>query len=401
MLARFRPAVPAEVAGSVWIHACSVGEVGIARTLVQAMRWRFPDMPLLVTAYTASGHAYAQKAVSGAAVAWCPFDHPLSVKGFIRRVRPRALLLVETELWPNMIRLSKGHGAPVAVVNGRVSDKAFMTYKRHSNWLRDTIAQIDLVAVQNERCAARMQALGAAPDRVHVTGSIKFDAASAGVSPEELERGRHAAGAEGRPVVVFGSLRTGEEETALALWRVFQQRSNAPKLIIAPRHPGRAAGLLERFGPTAWLWSQREAMALAERDSNDPLIIDTLGELMLFYAMADVAIVGGSFVERVQGHNPIEPASLGRCVVFGPHMGNFAEPARFLEEGGGAVRVAAEELPCIISKLIDDEARRQSVGQAALAVVDEHKGAADRTVSLLEPLLLENASAEAHARSAG
>lgn len=387
LLQRFRPNAPSPGASPLWIHACSVGEVGTARPLVEAVRERWPHTPVVVTVSTVTGRALADRTLPAlATVMWLPFDHPWLVRGFVRRLRPRLLAIVETELWPALLHETAAAGCPIVLVNGRLSDRHIGRYRTFRSLLSPYLNEIGCAAMQNAEYARRIEDLSLPAERVHVTGNVKFDGAKSELDAARLEALRNEVGiGSGDRVVVFGSTRPGDEALAAQCWERLQRSDPRVRLVIAPRHLDRVREALQNF-PEARLRS--EATSLGPTGPSQVLIVDTHGELPLFYALADVAVVGGSFYPGVEGHNPIEPAALGVPVVFGRYMGNFGDPSRMLVEAGGAKQVAdPDSLPDVLESLLSDGARRRAMGAQARQVVIDNQGAVARTLDLLEAAL--------------
>jgi 3-deoxy-D-manno-octulosonic-acid transferase len=379
----FGPPLPA---GGLWVHAVSVGEVQAAASLVRALRSRYPALPLTLTTSTPTGRGRA-RSLFGADVAirYLPYDLPGPMRRFLDRVRPRLGIILETELWPNLYRACDRRQLPLVLASARVSARSAGRYRLLRGVVREALAHGVVVAAQSEADAARFAGLGASPARTHVIGNLKFDFEL----PAGAEAGggalRQALGA-GRPVWVAGSTHEGEEELVLdAHARVREVRPDA-LLVLAPRHPPRCAavaGLLRRRG-----------VAFVTRSGGAPvapgtavLLLDTLGELVLYYAAADVALVGGSLVP-VGGHNLLEPAALGTPVVTGPYTANAAPVARLLVEAGAAEVVAdGSALAAAVLRLLGDRRAREAAGQRGRAAVSANRGALARFLALIEPLL--------------
>lgn len=361
----------------LWVHAVSVGETIAAAPLVKAILERRPDVPVLVTAMTATGAAQA-RSLFGDRVhyAYAPFDTPGSVRRFVRRVRPRALVIMETELWPNLIEESYGCQCPIFLVNARLSDRSAQRYRKIGGWVQSLLRRLEWIAAQAEDDAARFVGIGARPEAVSVTGSIKFDVTITDLMRRQANELRQGLGQ--RPVWIAASTHEGEDEQLLdAHARILEQLPDA-LLILVPRHP-------DRFDAVAMLIGHR-GFSSARRSSNDApgaaqvYLGDTMGELMVMLGAADVAFVGGSLIER-GGHNPLEPAAWGMPVVTGPHVFNFETIYRQLDAGGGVIRVGnGAELAQRVGDLLAHPDRAKSAGQAALAVVEANRGALDRVV---------------------
>jgi 3-deoxy-D-manno-octulosonic-acid transferase len=379
----FGPVAPA---GGLWVHAVSVGEVQAAASLVRALRRRYPDLPLTLTAATPTGRGRARSLFAGeVAVRYLPYDLPGPVCRFLDRVRPRLGIILETELWPNLYRACDRRGVPLVLASARVSERSVRRYRWAGGLVRDALARGAVVAAQSAADAGRFVALGARPAQTPVVGNLKFDFE---LPPDAQARGgalREALGA-GRPVWVAGSTHEGEEELVLdAHERIRAARPDA-LLVLAPRHPPRfeaVAALLRRRGLT---FVTRSSGALVT-PATAVLLVDTLGELVLFYAAADVAFVGGSLVP-IGGHNLLEPAALGKPVVTGPHTSSAAPVARLLVEAGAAAVVAdGAALAACVGRLLADGDARRVLGGRGLAAVDANRGALARFLALLAPLV--------------
>jgi 3-deoxy-D-manno-octulosonic-acid transferase len=373
-------AVPA---GALWIHAVSVGEMRAAQPLVAALRTAHPDVPLLLTCMTPTGRATAESLYgSFARIVYLPYDYAGSMCRFMRRMRPRVGILMETELWPNLIHAAAHESVPLVLANARLSERSARGYARLPALTRACLQRIEVVAAQADADATRLEQLGART--THVTGNLKFDIAP---PPELLERGAVWKAKWGqRPVLLAASTREGEEAPLL---RAFAEAAPAEVLLVlVPRHPqrfGEVAVLIETAGLA---YQRRSALDGAEVNPGTRVLLgDSLGELFAYYAACDVAFVGGS-LQPLGGQNLIEAASVGRPVLVGPHTFNFEEATRLAIEAGAAMRVndAAALLDHAL-KLLGDAAARARMGEAGLAFAARHRGAAARVEVLVSPLL--------------
>ncbi|MFP6580941.1 MAG: glycosyltransferase N-terminal domain-containing protein [Candidatus Hydrogenedentota bacterium] len=383
LLHRFRPFIaPTLKAGAIWVHAASLGEVNTARPIVTALRERYPEASIVLTTSTVTGMAQANDLPDVDGIAWFPFDHPWSVAGFLERLKPAHLILIETELWPNVLFHARKRTTVVSLVNGRLSEKHFGGYLRAAPLLRPAIESIQLAGMQSALDAERIQRLGLRADAVHVLGNTKFDGAITQVDSAITNSLREHCGIESTAsVLIFGSTRPGDEALAVECWEYLRERVTGLRLIIAPRHIQRTqeiVGQLERY--SLLLRSTTKAPQTehveATSDERPIILLDTVGELVHFYALADVAVVGGSFSDDVQGHNPIEPAALGVATVFGPCMKNFHVPAAMLVEAEGATQVScADDLPAQLQALFVDDDCRNVMGQHGQIAVQQNTGA--------------------------
>lgn len=361
----------------IWVHAVSVGETIAAAPLVKALLERRPDVPILVTAMTATGAAQA-RTLFGDRVryAYAPFDTPGAVRRFLQRVRPRALVIMETEIWPNMITEVNARNCPVFLINARLSARSARGYQRFGKWMRNLVRRIDWIAAQADEDAGRFRDIGARGEVISVTGSIKFDVTINDAMRTQSQELRNDI--QGRPAWIAASTHEGEDEQLLDAHARVLERFPDALLMIVPRHP-------QRFDVVAEMLRKR-GFALARRSAGQSVAAaqvylgDTMGELMALFGAADVAFVGGSLIER-GGHNPLEPAAWGSPVITGPHVFNFETVYRQLEEGHGLVRVAdSAGLGEAVLRLFSDPGEASSLGEAALAVVEANRGALNRVV---------------------
>ena len=371
---------------SIWIHAVSVGEVLAARILVKPLKRRFPDHRVFISTSTMTGQAVARASPHGAdGLFYAPFDWPGPVRRVLAVLKPRLLLLVETELWPNLIHEARRHGSRIAVVNGRISDRSLGRYRLSRVFLRRVLSEVDLLLMQTEEYARRAVDIGALPDRVRVVGNLKYDALDPPEVPEALAR---LLSLDGRgPLWVAGSTVAGEEERVLAVFRRVREAFPEARLVIAPRHPERFDEIPGRVEAAGFRCARRTRLgALPWRDA-EVLLLDTIGELAQVYPAATVVFVGGSLVPS-GGHNVLEPAVAGKAVVVGPHMENFQEIADRFRAEGALVQVDSDEgLATAVLGLLADEGRRDEVGRRARGLVERNRGALLATLDALERLV--------------
>jgi 3-deoxy-D-manno-octulosonic-acid transferase len=374
----------------IWVHAVSVGEVQAAAALVVALRDRYPQTPVLVTTFTPTGAARARALFRGTvAVRFLPFDLPGAVRRFLDRANPRLAIIIETELWPNLYRQCRLRRIPLVIASARLSRRSIDRYRRLGALFKETVAGGVVVAAQGVGDAERFRALGAAAERTHITGNLKFDLT---LPPDIGERGRalREQYAPAEAVWVAGSTHGGVEEDAVleAHRRVAAVHSGA-LLVLAPRHPnrcGEVAGWLERQG-IAFARRSQPFAADAAKGRPKVLLLDTLGELLYFYAAADVAFVGGSLA-LIGGHNLLEPAALGLPVLTGPNNSNGEDVAHLLLDCSAAeiVRNGAE-LGSRVAELLADQALRAEMGSRGRAAVDRNRGALEKLMALIASLL--------------
>ncbi len=380
--------------GGLWLHAVSVGEVGVAATLARGLP---ADLPLTVTTITPSGQERARASFAGrATVAYLPFDLGFAIRRFFQHAfpagPPRALLLIEGDYWPLLLAEAKRRGLAVLVANGRVGDKGFGRMKKVAPLARRLLGAVDRFGVQSEIDRDRLIALGVRPERIAVTGNLKYD------TPEPALAAELSAAisglAEGRPILVAGSTMAGEEEALLAATAGLEARA---LLILAPRHPERwveVAALLDRSGRA---YQRRSALEGTVSPAVPPsiqapekpavLLLDSLGELAGLYRMASGAFIGGTLVPT-GGHNPLEAARFGVPVAVGPSMHNFADMARRFDDSNAWSRVAdAAGLGAAFRAWLDDPSAARDLGRRGAALVEENRGAVARTIELIRPFL--------------
>ncbi len=382
--------------GALWLHAVSVGEVGVATILARSLP---PELPLLVTTVTPTGQARAREALAGRAiVTYLPFDLRWIVEKFLRRFEPRALVLCEGDLWPLALHSAKRRGLPIVVVNGRVSDRGFRRLRRLGRLRAPLLAPVDHFAVQSHEDARRLESLGVEKRRLSETGNLKFEAAPANLDKDLDEQICRAAA--GRPILVAGSTMEGEEQAVLEAFAAIGGGERA-LLILAPRHPERwpqVSALLDGRGLS---WAPRSALASA-RENLAVILLDSLGELAGIYSKATAAFIGGTLVPT-GGHNPLEAAIWGVPVAIGPSMENFRDLAAQFDAAEAWERVTdGRSLASAWTHWIDDESAARTVGERGLALLTANRGALQRTLSLLrETLPLEPAAQGAEQSSAG
>ena len=372
---RYDAAVPS---GSlIWIHAVSVGETRAAVPLVEALKARYPNDRILLTHMTPTGRRMGETLFGdGVSRAYLPYDYPRAVSRFLGHFRPRLGLIMETELWPNLILACRARGVPICLVNARLSEKSYRRYRRFASLARETTSALTAVAAQTDADAQRLRALGASD--VRVTGSVKFDAT---LARELIERGRAWRSAYGpRPVLLAASTREGEE--ALILDALLRMPAK-PLLVIVPRHPQRfdeVAALLERRG----LRYERRSTGASVTGEVQVVLGDSMGEMAAYYAACDVAFIGGSLLP-FGAHNFIEACAAGTPVLLGPHTYNFGEAAERAIEAGAALRVGTvEALADTASRLLADDRARRDMAERALEFSRAHQGATAKVMAMLE-----------------
>jgi 3-deoxy-D-manno-octulosonic-acid transferase len=377
------PLSPDESPSPVWIQAASVGEVQVARRVLEEVGKILPGIPVLLSSTTPAGRRLAARSVpEGSRASFFPLDLPATIRRCLRRVRPRALVLVETEIWPNLLRECFLSGVPVILANGRISTRSFPRYRRIRSLVAPALEKVDLYCMQSQEDAERIRALGAPPDRIQVTGNMKWDlpVPDAPAGPVRRDLGLP----EEAPVLVAGSTAEGEDEVVLKAWSVLLDDFPDLRLVLAPRHP-------QRFEKVARLLATR-GIPFARRSrgpagASPVLLLDSVGELRKVYGAGTVCFVGGSLVSR-GGQNLMEPAAAGRPVLFGPRTENFADAARSLLEAGAGFRIVdGDSLAAAVRRLLSDSAAREESGRRGRELVSRNCGAAERTAGMIAQIL--------------
>lgn len=369
----------------IWVHAVSVGEVLAAAGLVQKLRQRLPQHRIFVSTTTDTGQALARRRFGEESVFYFPMDFAFAIRPYLRALRPVMVVVAETEFWPNFMRLAHASNARIAVVNARISDRSWPSYRRFRQWIRRLLENVDLFLAQTSEDAERLHDIGARPERVRVAGNLKFDIAAA--EPLAIVgRVRESLVAEAAgPVLVCGSTVDGEESLLLKAFENLLAQHPRAVMMLAPRHP-------ERFPTVAALLEQmsirfcKRSVWAAEDLAGGVLLLDTIGELAALYALADIAFVGGSLVPR-GGHNIIEPAQHGVAVVVGNHTENFRDIVGLFQARDAVRIVGPAELPLVFLELLANDTERKALGQRAVETMRSQVGATARTANLLLELL--------------
>jgi 3-deoxy-D-manno-octulosonic-acid transferase len=384
---------------SIWLHAVSVGEALTARAIAGDLKARYPHLRLFVSTTTMTGQRVAAQSFPMAdGVFFFPIDLGVIVRRVLDIVRPQLFVMMETEIWPNLLRECRARGVKTIVINGRISTRSFPRYRLVKPLFRRVLSLVDRFCVQGEETAGRLRELGAPPDRLTITGSLKFDAlqapAAAGATRGGADRVlRYLNVADGRAVVVAGSTMPGEHEIVLRAFERIRTLARNPLLILAPRKPEHFAEAASLARQSGFRTALRSELAIDEHVKADVVVLDTIGELAQVYQAATVVFVGGSLVP-VGGHNILEPAVYGKPIVFGAHMQNFAEIADTFLAGHAAVRVASgRELEDALIALLSQPERRTAFGERARALVETNRGSRERSLAAIEALLPPPAAA--------
>jgi 3-deoxy-D-manno-octulosonic-acid transferase len=376
--------------GAIWVHAVSVGETLAIAGLVRELERRYPERKIFVSHVTTAGREAGESRLPAVAGRFLlPLDWSVCVRRVLRRIRPALLVVVETELWPNLICQARLFGTRVVLVNGRISDRSFPRYRWVRPFMRRVLADLDCVCAQSEVDAGRFCSLGAAKDRVVVSGNLKFDAQPPQLGDFAPRLGQALADAERAPIVVAASTMPGEEKLLLPAWEAVRRQHPRALLILAPRHPARFEEVAALFVASNLTFIRRTSLASEPRQlisqiaPADILLLDTIGELAGIFELADAVFMGGSLVPT-GGHNLLEPAYWGKAIFFGPHMHNFRDIAQLFLQNDAAVQVSdAGELARALLELLSSPERRQRLGQAARKVLDEQRGATERVLQIL------------------
>jgi 3-deoxy-D-manno-octulosonic-acid transferase len=376
---------PAPRPGALWLHAVSLGETRAAAPLIEALRAARPGLRLVLTHSTATGRTAGQALLrAGDIQTWLPYDTPGAVTRFLRRHRPALGVLMETEVWPNLLHRAAAAGVPVVLANARLSERSLRRGLAMEGLMKPAAQRLHAVLAQSEADAQRLRRMGAA--QVEVCGNLKFDIAP---SAELLARGRAWRQASARPVVLAAVTREGEEAPLLAAWA--REPAPRPLLVLVPRHPQRfdeVAGLVRQAGFTLMRRSQWADAVPDDAKSADVWLGDSMGEMPLYYGLADVALLGGSFAP-LGGQNLIEAAACGCPLLMGPHTFNFAEAAALAEAAGAAQRVP--DIAAAVrraSALVLDTGEREAIAQKAMHFAQAHKGATARMAGIIAGLLV-------------
>ncbi len=379
----------------VWIHAVSVGEVIAAVPLIKKIKDRYPFREIVVSTVTDTGQKVANERMGDIArIIYVPFDLPFAIKNALRRIKPSLFIIMETELWPNTIRILGRSGVPVLLMNGRISERSFVGYKKLRFFIKDVMKNVSIFCMQNELYAERIKELGAEPDKIKAIGNFKFDTGPSSTVPEwtrilrrrETEDRRQTR--EKEFVIIAGSTHRTEEELIIDAY--IKLRADFPQLnlIIAPRHP-------ERFKEVEELIKRNNIQYIKRSEIVNPIasalpyfctsalviLLDVIGELSSVYSACDVAIIGGSFIEH-GGQNPLEPAYWGKAIVCGPHMENFPFIDDFYR-GGGALKVDLDTLYESLRSLLTSPEKISSMGKIAKELYEKNSGAADRAMEII------------------
>ncbi|MCO8122750.1 3-deoxy-D-manno-octulosonic acid transferase [Stieleria sp. TO1_6] len=375
----------------IWLHAVSVGEVNLLGGIIDRLNALDPDLEIAISSSTDSGYQLAVQRFGDQRVFFCPLDFTWAVRRTLRNLKPAALVLAELELWPNLIRIAKQQDVKTIVINGRLSDRSAAGYQRFGFLTQSIFQSLDQVECQDDASAKNFIACGTPAARVSISGSLKFDDAPHTRDCVEVHsRARWAGVDPWHAVWVVGSTQEGEEQMAIDIYRHLRQSHQELRLVLVPRHPERFDRVAKLIASAGLISHRRSVDASLNDVSWDPdrvILVDTIGELRHWWGVGHIATVGGSFGDR-GGQNMLEPAGYGSAISFGPNTRNFADITRRLLDAHGAVRVHdIDQLQAFVERCLTDVPAADALGRSAKSVVEQHRGATDRTVTAIANLI--------------
>ena len=379
----------------IWMHCVSVGETQAARPLVEALSRQYPQCQIVVSTITLTGQTLARDLFhkTGAQVFYFPFDWQFTVARTLRRINPAVVLLMETELWPSFLRKCSQRNIPVVLVNGRISHRSFRRYRMVRPFIKKVLKDVRVAIMQTARDAERITKLGLPQEKASVSGSLKFDAGIEAGNASLTEELRSTFRIASRPVILAASTHAPEERVLIdAFCQLLRQHQFKGTLVIAPRHPERFNEVASLMSSSGLTWIRRSDARRIDQPS-DLILLDTIGELSAAFPLATIVFVGGS-ISRNGGHNILEPAAVGSCIVTGAYTHNFAAIVQSFVEANAILQLppmpsnqAATELTNTFISLLNDAERREEMKKAARALVEQNLGATDRTLKLIAPIL--------------
>jgi len=391
------PAFETENRPVIWLHCVSVGEAQAARPLARRILDEYPSHTLVVSTITLTGQRIAREAFKedAALVFYFPFDWAWSVRRALDHIKPSMVLIMETELWPRFLHECRARNVPIALVNGRLSERSLRGYKRVNRFINRLINDLTLALMQTAEDAARIEALGLSPHRIQVTGNVKFDAQHDSSEETLTAEFRARFGFSNmRPLLVAASTHAPEERIIIEAFKEITRAAahNKPRLLIAPRHPERFADVAALLDASDLVWTRRTRAPSAHDETCDALLLDSIGELRAIYKLAEIVFVGGS-IAPTGGHNVLEPAASGACIVTGAHTQNFAAIVKVFREHDALIQLpfvegkeASHMLARVFTELLSDDKKREALARNARATFERNQGATKRTVELLAPL---------------
>ena len=379
------PVSGADTQHCVWLHAVSVGEVNLLQPLLDQLKTRYPDSRFVISTTTATGMQLAKQKFTGETVFYFPIDFSWAIKNALRRLRPDVVVLTELEVWPNLISIASGQQVPVVVINGRLGEKSFHSYRKRLNWIRPIFSRLDRVVAQTDEYARRFVQLGCPAERVSVSGSIKFDGATQSPCPDLVEQLSNAIGLRDDDVLwVAGSTQQPEEQMAVRTWLSVAKDNPRLRLVVVPRHPDRGRKIqqqLAELGVSGVLRSQTLSKFQAGHQvaRDQVLISDTIGELTAWWSLATLAFMGGSFGDR-GGQNMLEPAAAGASVCFGPNTWNFEKIVQAMKQAGiGRQLQSEQQLVEFVEGCLADPDQATKQAAKAREFVEGSQGALEST----------------------
>jgi 3-deoxy-D-manno-octulosonic-acid transferase len=378
----------------IWVHAASVGEVFCSIPLLKIIKKEFPECHIVLTTMTRTGNERAKTIPEADLAFFFPIDHPLAIRRGFRKINPGLLLVAETELWPNLFRHCGKEGIPIILFNGRISEESFRRYLLFKFFFKDCLKYPSLFLMQTEEDRERIVKIGAAFDKTHVVGNLKFDQSFPSFNEESMAQMAESLHLRGKEtLLIAGSTHSGEEEILLSLLKDLKKIDPSLVLVLAPRHLERLEEVEQILKRESVLWVTKTSLMNQNRSSDerqdlpDVILLDTMGELMNLYSLGTLVFIGGSLAP-VGGHNPLEPLFFKKCVLFGPHMFHFSEISRHLVEGGGAIQVKGnEDLAFNLKRLLSDEGTRKAVGERGYQFLQKHRGATEKAFEKIKPYL--------------
>jgi 3-deoxy-D-manno-octulosonic-acid transferase len=375
-------------APSIWIHAVSMGETKAVVSLARELKQRFPDNPLIISSVTETGHAEAKRSLPFADYhVYLPFDFGWVVNKIVRRASPKLVILCESDFWFNFLHSAKKQGAGLALVNGKLSERSMKRFRWVPFFAKRLFGLFDVLCIQNDLYLKRFKQAGASPDRMRVTGNLKLDEDYPQLSHAEVMQWRQKLGMQPHEVILtIGSTHAPEEMLLIPVLKEIWKRFPQLRVILVPRHP-------ERFKEVALLLEKERLHGISFTDINrrsgkeQVILMDAMGLLRMCYQLSDLAIVGGSFTERVGGHNILEPCWYGKPVLFGPHMHTQLELVDLIKQYEAGLQVDQKTLPVVLQRWLENPRESQEIGERGLSLVKSLKGSTKRTLQALDPLL--------------
>lgn len=369
-----------------WVHAVSVGETRAAIPLVRALKRAYPDVAIVLTNVTETGQEIAEGIREVDLCLFLPVDFSWVIRRALKRIRPELIVIVETEIWPNLVHRAKHRGIPVVLANGRISDRSFPRYRKLRCLFKPVLKHFSAFCMQSELDGYRIRAMGAQPEKIEVTRNLKFDMQARLPDAEEILADKMTFGlTQDAAVWVAGSTHAGEEDILLETYRGLLAEGRNLSLVLVPRHPPRCGAICEMIRATglgAVLRSEVEGRA-RPLDKGEVLVVDTVGEMLRFYALADLVFVGGSLVST-GGHNVLEASLMKKPAVFGPHVHNFKEISTLLLGAGGGICVEdGQDLAAMVRRLLDDPQQAQAMGEKGFGLLERNSGATAHVMKVI------------------